>query len=38
MRGIRITTAAGANAVPLAEFTIAMMLSLLKQVPWIAPA
>jgi phosphoglycerate dehydrogenase-like enzyme len=36
--GIRVTTAAGANAIPVAEFTVAMMVSLLKQVPWIAPA
>jgi phosphoglycerate dehydrogenase-like enzyme len=36
--GIRVTTAASANAIPVAEFTIAMMVSLLKQVPWIGPA
>ena len=36
--GIRVSTAAGANAIPVAEFTVAMMVSLLKQVPWIAPA
>jgi phosphoglycerate dehydrogenase-like enzyme len=36
--GIRVTTAAGANAIPVAEFTAAMMVSLLKQVPWIGPA
>jgi phosphoglycerate dehydrogenase-like enzyme len=35
---IRVTTAAAANAVPVAEFTVAMMVSLLKQVPWIGPA
>jgi phosphoglycerate dehydrogenase-like enzyme len=33
-RGIRVTTAAGANAVPVAEFTVAMMVAMLKQVPW----
>ena len=37
-RGIRVTTAADANAVPVADFTITMMMSLLKQVPWIGPA
>ncbi len=34
-RGIRVTTAAGANAVPVAQFTVAMMIMLLKQVPWL---
>lgn len=33
-RGIRVTTAAAANAVPVAEFTVAMMVAMLKQVPW----
>jgi len=37
-RGIRVTTAASANAIPVAEFTVAMIVSLLKQVPWIGPA
>ena len=37
-RGLRITTAASANAVPVAHFTVAMMVSLLKQTPWIAAA
>ncbi len=35
-RGIKITTAASANAVAVAQYTIAMMVSLLKQIPWIA--
>jgi phosphoglycerate dehydrogenase-like enzyme len=34
-RGIRITTAAAGNAVPVAEFTVAMMVAMLKQIPWI---
>ena len=34
-RGIRVTTAAAANAVPVAEFTIAMMVAMLKQIPWV---
>jgi phosphoglycerate dehydrogenase-like enzyme len=37
-RGIRVTTAAGGNAYPVAQFTVATIISLLKQVPWIAPA
>jgi phosphoglycerate dehydrogenase-like enzyme len=37
-RQIRVTTAAGGNAYPVAQFTVATMISLLKQVPWIAPA
>jgi phosphoglycerate dehydrogenase-like enzyme len=37
-RGIRITTAAAGNAFPVAQFTIATMVSLLKQVPWISQA
>lgn len=37
-RGVRVTTAAAANAIPVAEFTVAMMVSLLKQVPWISQA
>ncbi|MBC7783412.1 MAG: hydroxyacid dehydrogenase [Burkholderiales bacterium] len=36
--GIRITTAASANAVSVAQYTVAMMVSLLKQIPWIAQA
>lgn len=35
-RGIRVTTSAGANAVPVAQFTVALMVMLLKQVPWLA--
>jgi phosphoglycerate dehydrogenase-like enzyme len=34
-RGIRVTTAAAANAVPVAEFTVAMMVAMLKQIPWV---
>ncbi|HEY7086787.1 MAG TPA: hydroxyacid dehydrogenase [Tepidisphaeraceae bacterium] len=37
-RGIRVTTAAGGNAYPVAQFTLATIISLLKQTPWIAPA
>lgn len=37
-RGIRVTNAAGVNAVPVAQFTVALMVSLLKQVPWIGEA
>jgi phosphoglycerate dehydrogenase-like enzyme len=37
-RGIRVTTAASANAVPVAHFTVAMMVAMLKQMPWFAPA
>jgi len=37
-RGIKVTTAAAANALPVAQFTVAMMVSLLKQMPWIGPA
>jgi phosphoglycerate dehydrogenase-like enzyme len=37
-RGIRVTTAAAGNAYPVAQFTVATIVSLLKQVPWIAPA
>jgi phosphoglycerate dehydrogenase-like enzyme len=33
-RGIRVTTAAGANAAPVAETTVAMMVVLLKRIPW----
>jgi len=35
-RGIRVTTSASANAVPVAQFTVAMMVIMLKQVPWLA--
>ena len=34
-RGIRVTTAAAANAVPVAELTVAMIVAILKQVPWV---
>jgi phosphoglycerate dehydrogenase-like enzyme len=34
-RGVRVTTAAAANAVPVAQYTVAMMVALLKQVPWL---
>lgn len=34
-RGVRVTTAAAANAVPVAHYTVAMMVALLKQVPWL---
>ena len=34
-RGIRVTTAAAANAVVVAEFTVAMIVAMLKQVPWV---
>ncbi len=37
-RGIVVTTSAAANAVPVAQYTVAMMVSLLKQVPWLADA
>jgi phosphoglycerate dehydrogenase-like enzyme len=37
-RGVRVITAAAANATPVAEFTVAMMVAMLKQVPWIATA
>lgn len=37
-RGLRVTTAAAGNAVPVAQFTVAMIVSLLKQVPWIPAA
>ena len=35
-RGIRVTNAADENAVPVAQFTVAMMVMMLKQVPWLA--
>lgn len=37
-RGIRVITAAAANATPVAEFTVAMMVAMLKQIPWVADA
>ena len=37
-RGIRVSTAASVNAIPVAQFTVAMMVLALKQVPWIAAA
>src|SRR5207248_8031593 len=37
-RGIRVTTSAAGNALPVAQFTIAMMVSMLKQVPWMSAA
>jgi len=36
-RGIQVTTSASGNATPVAEFTVAMMQALLKQVFWLAP-
>lgn len=37
-RGIRVTTAASANAVSVAQYTVGMMVTLLKQTPWISAA
>lgn len=37
-RGIRVTTAASANAVSVAQYTVGMMVTLLKQIPWISTA
>jgi phosphoglycerate dehydrogenase-like enzyme len=37
-RGIRVINATSANAVPVAHFTVAMMVTLLKQVPWLSIA
>ncbi len=37
-RGIRVTTAASANAVSVAQYTVGMMMSMLKQIPWISAA
>lgn len=37
-RGIRVTTAASANAVSVAQYTVSMMVMMLKQVPWISAA
>jgi phosphoglycerate dehydrogenase-like enzyme len=36
-RGIQITTAAAANAAPVAETTVAMMVIMLKRIPWLIP-
>lgn len=35
-RGVRMINAAAANAVPVAQLTLSLMVSLLKQVPWLA--
>ncbi|GAA1785694.1 hydroxyacid dehydrogenase [Streptomonospora arabica] len=35
-RGIRVTTAASANAIPVAEYTLAMILACGKRVPFLA--
>lgn len=37
-RGVRVTTAASANAVSVAQYTVGMMVTLLKQIPWISLA
>lgn len=37
-QGVRVTTAASANAVSVAQYTVAMITSMLKQVPWISNA
>jgi phosphoglycerate dehydrogenase-like enzyme len=37
-RGIRVTTAAAANAAPVAETTVAMMVIMLKRIPWLFSA
>lgn len=34
-RGVQVINAALANAVPVAQYTVAMMLALLKQIPWL---
>lgn len=34
-RGIRVTNAAAANAAPVAETTVAMMVVMLKRIPWL---
>src|SRR5438128_4338606 len=34
-RGIRVTTSAAANAAPVAETTVAMMVVMLKRIPWL---
>lgn len=35
-RAVKVTTAANENAIPVAQYTIAMIVSLLKQVPWLS--
>src|SRR5688500_3761879 len=37
-RGVKVTTAAAANAPPVAETTVAMMVVMLKQIPWLFDA
>ena len=37
-RKIRVSTAAAANAVAVAQYTVGMIVSMLKQLPWIATA
>ncbi len=37
-RGIRVINAAAANAAPVAETTVAMMVVMLKRIPWLIPA
>ena len=34
-RGVQVTTAAAANAAPVAETTVAMMVVMLKRIPWL---
>ena len=34
-RGMKVTTAAAANAAPVAETTVAMMVVMLKRIPWL---
>src|SRR5687767_2584461 len=34
-RGVKVTTAAAANAPPVAETTVAMMVVMLKRIPWL---
>lgn len=37
-RGLRVINAAAANAAPVAETTVAMMVVMLKHIPWLLPA
>ncbi len=37
-RGVKVTTSAAANAVPVAHYTLAAMVMLLKQAPWLSDA
>lgn len=37
-RGVRVTTSAAANAAPVAETTVAMMIVMLKRIPWMLSA